>query len=70
MNADKQLIGASISAIRKSRCLTQTELAEKTALTQNHISRIESGQYIPRIDIAKRIADALGCSVDDFLKTE
>lgn len=60
-------IGTRISEIRKSKGMFQTELAEKTGLSQNHISRIENNQYVPRLDIAKRIADALDCKVDDFL---
>lgn len=62
--------GKKISEIRKSKKITQSELAERTGLTQNHISRIENGEYSPRLDIASKIADALGCKVDDFLKAD
>lgn len=50
----------SILALRKSRGLTQEELAEKAGVTVRTIQRIESGETEPRAYTLKRIAEALG----------
>lgn len=68
MEIDKKHIGMRISEIRHLRGMTQKELSDKAGLSQTHISRIESGQYIPRVDIAARIAEALSCTIDVFVK--
>lgn len=65
---DKRQIGLRIFSIRKEKGITQEQLAEKTGLRQTHISRIERGVYMPRIDIAERIAEALGCRIGDLIK--
>lgn len=65
---NRRMSGYRISEIRKSKGISQTELAEKVGTSQEHISRIEKGLYSPRLDISAKIADVLGCKVDDFLK--
>ncbi len=65
---DKRQIGLRIFYIRKEKGITQEQLAKKTGLRQTHISRIERGVYMPRIDIAERIANALGCRIGDIIK--
>lgn len=65
---NKKEIGFRISTIRKEKGITQEQLAKKTGLRQTHISRIENGIYMPRIDIAERIANALGCRIGDIIK--
>lgn len=52
-------IGNRITELRKLKGLTQNELAEKARITQNNLSRIETGKYSPGLDILMRIADAL-----------
>jgi len=47
--------------------LTQIELAKLAGTTHSNISLIESGKRYPCVLIAKAIADALGCKVDDLL---
>ena len=48
---------------RKSRGLSQKELAELTGTTQSAIARLESGGRPPRIDTLLRIAEALDCEL-------
>lgn len=57
-----------IEAMRKQKRMTQTELAIAVGVTQPSISDYESGKKRPTIDTAKKLADALGCTVDDLLK--
>lgn len=52
-------IGAYIRDLRKSRGMTQQELADKSGVSLMSIRRYESGEREPRHDILKKIADAL-----------
>ena len=49
----------AITEIRKSKNISQKDLAKKTKIPQANISRIENGHYIPSIPVLKRIADGL-----------
>lgn len=50
--------------------LSQGALAEKAGVTVMSICRYENGKRIPPLDIAVKIAKALGCTVDDLLAKE
>lgn len=52
-------IAIAIRRARKKAGMTQIELAAATDITQAQISRIERGEYEPRIDTLSRIATAL-----------
>lgn len=52
-------IREAIVEIRKSKNISQKELAEKTRIPQANISKIENGYYVPSIPVLKRIADGL-----------
>lgn len=40
------------------------ELAEKTSISRDGISKYERGDIVPSVEYAKRIADVLGVSLD------
>lgn len=44
--------------------MSQVELAEKTGISRDAISKYERGDVMPSIEYAKRIADVLGVSLD------
>ncbi len=46
--------------------LTQEQLAELVQVTQQLVSSIERGESIPRISTARRIAKALGTTIDEL----
>ena len=56
-----------IRAARKAAGLSQTELAEKIGVVQSNVCRWERGAHRPQIDTLKKIAEALGTSVDNLL---
>ena len=58
INAELDLI-VQIVKQRKAKGLTQDELAKKTGLTQQMISRIERRQFFPSYKNISKIADAL-----------
>lgn len=49
---------------RREALLTQLELAEKVRLAVGVYQRYESGQRIPKADVAIRIAKALNSTVE------
>jgi transcriptional regulator with XRE-family HTH domain len=59
------VFGQRVTRIREERGLTQQELAKKAGTSYQTIWRIETGKHAePGIYIAKRIARALGVSLD------
>jgi transcriptional regulator with XRE-family HTH domain len=61
------IIGEKIKIRRLEKNLKQRELAELANISPEAISAYENGRAIPSVDVAGRIASALGTSVDDLL---
>lgn len=55
---------AKYKECRKSQKITQTELARRTGISQPNITRFESGNYNPSLEMMVRIATALGMELD------
>jgi len=55
-----------VRAVRESRGLRQAEVARRAGLSRQALSAIESGRYVPNIAVALRLAQALGCAVEDL----
>lgn len=53
-------IGKLFASIRKTMGLSQTEVAERSQVIRQNISRIELGKYSPGTDVVQRIEEALG----------
>ena len=66
-----QLVGELI-AIRKSRKLTQQDVADAVGMPRGNISRIERKLYTPTLGVLMKYADCLGLKIDLSLaeKTE
>lgn len=60
-------MGEKLKAARKAAGLTQGQLAEKVGVQQRDISRWENCQREPGVLIVKKMAQALGCSMDDLV---
>ena len=58
----------NLRRIRKSRSMTQTELAERVGVLQKDISRYERGQHAPSIQMLKDIAKVLNVSIDKLVE--
>jgi transcriptional regulator with XRE-family HTH domain len=52
---------------RRSRGMTQRDLARASQLTESYISRLENGAIAPGIDLVARLARALGSPIGDLL---
>lgn len=55
-----------IREVREKKRLRQSDLAEKVGIFQSEISEIETGERKPNVYLAKRIARALGVSLDEI----
>ncbi len=53
-----------ISQLRDKNGFSQSDLADKSQVSRVMIGKYERGEAIPSIDAAKKIADALGVSLD------
>lgn len=56
-------IANKIIAARRQKGLTQADLAKKSGVSQQMISRIEKGQQNISVSTLKKLADSLGCQV-------
>ncbi|MGI6120272.1 MAG: helix-turn-helix transcriptional regulator [Desulfosporosinus sp.] len=61
-------IGSNVKARREQRGLTQEELAKIAGVATTTISSIEVDYRLPSVKVAKKLARALRCSVDQLLK--
>ncbi len=58
--------------LRKMRTrigITQTELARRLGVRQNTITQWERGSRQPRAEMLPKLADTLGCTLDELLRT-
>ena len=53
-------LGDQLRTIRKSRNLTQKEVAERAGISQPALSRIELGGGVPDIETLRRLGHAMG----------
>lgn len=60
--------GKRIAEVRRSRGLTQEQLAEQADITSLSLSYIEQGRRWPRIATLHKLADCLNVSIAEFFK--
>lgn len=60
-------IGRNILLRRTSMKMLQGELAQKTGLSQAHLSNIEQGKRNLTVEVLAVIANALSCEMADLL---
>lgn len=64
---DAQKVGRRIQQVRKSRGLTQSELAQMVDLSTKYISNVECGFKTPKLNTFVSIANALQCDANLLL---
>ena len=64
---DKQKFGAFVASLRKEKGYTQKELAQRLFLSNQAISKWETGASIPDTAMLLPLADALGVTVTELL---
>ena len=69
MSKQKSKIGKNIKKYRKKLGISQDVLSKRANLAYHTIAKIEAGSTSdPRIETVKKIADALGVTIDDLMK--
>lgn len=64
---DAKAVGQRIRAAREKKNLTQEDLAALVDLSPTHVSVIERGTKVPRVDTFVAIANVLEVSADSLL---
>ena len=62
----KRLIGMRIQGVRKSRKMSQEDLAEKMGISPKYLSSIERGKENPTLDTFIKLADSLGVEISEI----
>ena len=58
----------NLETARKSAGLTQQQLSELAEVSRKSINAIENGVYVPSTVLALKIAETLGCRVEDLFR--
>ena len=66
MSDFKKLIGKRIQIIRKSKKLTQEQLAEIIGIETPSLSYLETGKYAPSVETLQKLAFALNVKPWEF----
>ena len=64
----KKIVGKKLKAMRLKQDMTIQELAERSKVSANMISRIERGLTIPSVEILMKIAGVFGKSINYFVE--
>ena len=66
----KQTFGATISALRKEKGMTQLDLARQMGVTDKAVSKWERDLSFPDVTSLPKLAEVLDTSVDDLLEVK
>ncbi len=66
MNQDRMDIGARLQLVRKTKGLSQRELAKRVGVTNSTISLIEQNKVSPSVSSLKKVLDGIPISLADF----
>lgn len=61
-----KLISVKLREVRKSKKLTQQELADKAGLHLTYVGHLELGKYHPTVFVMWKISKALGVSMNEL----
>ena len=70
MPVDPLQIGLKIQALRKTKKLTQEQLAEAVGVSWRTISNLETGKVIPSLQVICDVARCFDVSIDELLDTQ
>ncbi len=59
-----------VQALRKSRRITQEELAKTVGVTRQTIISIENGKYTASLALAMKISNVFGTTVEEIFELE
>ena len=62
-------VASKIKSFREERGLTQKQFAEFLGVAHQTVSKWESRKGFPDVFLLPRLADILGCSIDELYKS-
>ena len=62
----RRQFGRGVRRMMLNRGLTQSDLSDRTGLSQPQLSRYINGKTLPSAFVLEKLAKALKCNVDDF----
>ena len=60
-------MGSFLAELRKENNLTQAELGEKLGVTNKTISRWETGNYMPPVEMLEELSNMYGMTINELL---
>ena len=66
----KQKFGKRVKELRKSKGITQEQIAELINIEPPNVSKMENGLHFPQPDKIEKIAKALGVSIQELFDFE
>ena len=66
MTSEAENVGDRLQKARQAAGLSQPQLAEAAGVPVGTLRNWEQGRRVPLLDTAKRVADALGCTLDEL----
>lgn len=66
----EKTIRFEVTRIRRREGMTQAELCRAIGISQSHLSKIETGEILPNLELAFRIADRLGYTIDEMIRCQ
>ncbi len=67
-NRDSHPIVVHLQKAVKGAGISQGELARRCSMNPEYVSKIANGHITPLVSTALRIAQALGCSIEDLFE--
>ncbi|KQS53847.1 XRE family transcriptional regulator [Brevundimonas sp. Leaf363] len=64
----RQRVGLNLQALRRTKKLSQEELAHRSNVHQTYLSGVERGRRNPSVMVLARIAAALDADVEDLTR--
>lgn len=64
---DMLKMGSFLAELRKENNLTQAELGEKLGVTNKTISRWETGNYMPPVEMLEELSNMYGMTINELL---
>ena len=64
---DMITMGSFLAELRKNQNLTQAELGEKLGVTNKTISRWETGNYMPPVEMLEALSELYGLTINELL---
>lgn len=59
----------NVNRSMKTQNVSQVELAKRTGVTRPHLNRVLNGVNLPSLELAAKIAEAIGVPLSDLVAT-